>query len=245
LTQTIERLIRPTRRLRDAAGYPSGYKADLRRVLAFEADPREYNRLWVRKNIPHRGSVVFSLLVDLSGSMRGPKTDAALAGSVLLAETLHRLQVPFAVNGFQDVLIPFCDFAEGLTGFTRRLLGEMPLEINGSRPDGNNKPSWNDDGPCLLEAAEQLLDQPQRQRVLVVISDGWPEGTRSTVDDLHKAVAELRRIGPALRLVGIGLGPGTDHVTKFYPESIANVPLERLAEQIGALLSQALVEGYR
>lgn len=245
LTQTIERLIRPSRRLRDRAGYASGYKVDLRRLLAFDADPREYDRLWVRKNVPHRGSVVFSLLVDLSGSMRGAKCDAALAGSVLLAETLHRLQVPFAVNGFQDVLIPFCDFAEGLTAWTRRLLGEMPLEVAGSRPGGNNKPSWNDDGPCLLEAAEELLNQTQRQRILVVISDGWPEGTRSDKDDLHRAVSQLRRIGPALRLVAIGLGPGTDHVTKFYPESLANVPLEQLAEQIGMLLSQALVEGYR
>lgn len=30
----------------------------------------------------------------------------------------------------------------------------------------------------------------------------------------------------------------------FYPESLANVPRERRAEQLGALLSQALVEGY-
>lgn len=245
LTQAIERVIRPTRRLRDRGGYASGYKVDLRRLLAFDADPRYYDRLWVRKNVPHRGSVAFSLLVDLSGSMRGEKIQAALAGAVLLAETLHRLQVPFAVNGFQDVLIPFCDFAQGLSSWTRRLLGEMPLEVNRSRPEGNNRPDYNDDGPCLLEAAEELMEQQQRQRVLVVISDGWPEGVRSTVDDLHRAVAELRRIGPAMRLVGIGLGPGTDHVKTFYPESIASVPVDRLAEQIGALLSQVLLEGHR
>jgi cobalamin biosynthesis protein CobT len=51
-------------------------------------------------------------VVDLSGSMHGPKTDAAQAGTVLMAEALHRLGIPFAINGFQDRLA----MAEGAGG---------------------------------------------------------------------------------------------------------------------------------
>jgi hypothetical protein len=118
-------------------------------------------------------------------------------------------------------------------------LAGLPEEVSGARLGGNNCPEYNDDGPCVLEAAEELLCQPVRQRVLIVVSDGLPEGRRSVPDDLHGAVGELSGIR-GLRLVGIGLGPNTEHVRNFYPESIANVRPQRLADEIGALLRRAL-----
>jgi cobalamin biosynthesis protein CobT len=175
--------------------------------------------------------------------MRGEKSDALLAGTVLLAETLHRLDVPFAVTGFQDVLIPFCDFPDGLTSHVRQHLGQMPREINGDRPGGNNRPSYNDDGPCLLEAADDLLAWSAVDRLLIVVSDGLPEGRRSSEDDLRTAVRKLRARGDGLKLIGIGLGPETEHVKDFYPESIANVPVSRLATEIGGLLRRTLLGG--
>jgi hypothetical protein len=43
------------------------------------------------------------------------------------------------------------------------------------------------------------------------------------------------------RLKGLGLGPGTDHVSRFYPESIANIPVARFADEIGGLLQRTLL----
>ena len=91
----------------------------------------------------------------------------------------------------------------------------------------------------MLEAAEELLSQPARQRVLIVVSDGLPEGRRSVPDDLRNGVGELSGVR-GLRLVGIGLGPSTEHVRDYYPESIANVRPDRLADEIGGLLRRAL-----
>ncbi len=240
LARLIEKELRPSRRLRDRRGYPSGYKLDLRRLMTYQADLRGYDKLWVRKTVPARWSVVFSLLVDLSGSMQGEKCHAALAGAILLAETLHRLNVPFLINGFQDVLIPFCTVGEGLTARVRQALAEMPQEVDGNRPIGNNKPSYNDDGPCVQAAAEEVLQLRYDERVLIVISDGVPEGVRSTADDLRQVIADLMGYGPGLQLLGIGLGPDTNHVKDFYPQSIANVPVERLAEEIGAVIRTTL-----
>jgi hypothetical protein len=240
LARQIDEALRPRRRLRESAGFPTGTRLDLRRVMKFDADPRRYNQLWARKTIPNRRSAAVSLLVDLSGSMRGPKSVALLAGTVLLAETLHRLGVPFAINGFQDVLVPFCDFADGLTPHVRLALGEMPREVAGSRRGGNNVPSFNDDAPCLLQAAEQLLAWSATDRLLLVVSDGLPEGRRSTTHDLHNAVGNLTRDGRVC-LIGIGLGAGTEHVSEFYPESVASVPLPRFAEEIGGVLRRALL----
>jgi hypothetical protein len=241
LTRHIEEILQPVQRLREGRGFPSGYKLDLRRLMTYEADPRIYNKLWLRKSIPQRRRAVVSLLVDLSGSMQGAKTEAALAGTVLVAECLNRLAVPFAVNGFQDVLIPFCDFGAGLGPDVRHAIGELPLEVEGRRPNGNNQPRWNDDGPCLVEATEPLLDRGETDRLLIVVSDGLPEGRRSNKEDLRKAVEQLRSLGRQLTLVGIGLGPQTEHVNTYYPESIANVPLERFAEEIGGLLERVLL----
>src|SRR5262249_52773472 len=95
LVREMERIIRPRRRLAARAGFPSGQKLDLRRAMAFDADPRRYDRLWQRPSIPRRRDTAFLLLVDLSGSMRGNKTEAALAGTLLLAESLSRLETPF------------------------------------------------------------------------------------------------------------------------------------------------------
>lgn len=240
LIRHIEDALRPAKRLRERHDCPSGYRVDLRRAMAWEADPRLYDRLWLRKSIPSRRGTAMSLLIDLSGSMRGEKSEAALSGTILLAEALARLEVPFGINGFQDVLVPFADFDEGLTPPIRDALGQLPQEVEGTRPGGNNKPAFNDDGPCLMEAAEALLERSEPDRVLVVVSDGRPEGRRAGEADLRRAVASLRS-ARGLTLVGIGLGPNTEHVRSFYPESIANVPVAQFAEAIGGVLQRALL----
>jgi hypothetical protein len=242
LVRDLEEVLRPRRRLRQRAGYATGQRVDLRRAMAYEADPRVYDRLWSRPSIPQRRDTAFSLLVDLSGSMRGPKTEAALDGTVLLAETLQRLGVPFAVNGFQDQMIPFGAFGAGLSPEMREAIATMPQEVSGERPGGNNQPSHNDDGPCVRVAAEELLDWSATEHVLLVVSDGLPEGRHSTPADLQTAVRELSLVR-GLKLVGIGLGPGTGHVKDFYPESVADVPADQLAAQIGQLLRRNLIGG--
>ena len=118
----------------------------------------------------------------------------------------------------------------------------MPQEVNDSRPDGHNHSRYNDDGPCVLEAAERLLAQAAHDRILMVISDGLPEGRRSDENDLRRAIATLCE-EPGLSLIGIGLGPQTEHVTQYYPDAVANVPVPELAAQLGELLERVLVGG--
>ena len=240
LVQQLRDMLVPRQRLRELAGYPSGFRVDLRQLMQFEADPRRYRKLWHRKTLPERKDASFSLLVDLSGSMSGPKASAALAGTILLCETLSRLGVPFAVNGFQDRLIPFCSFDEGLSVEVRNRLPGMVLETEGSRPGGHNQYNGNDDGPCLMEAAMALAGRACTTKMLVVISDGEPAGSRSTPQDLHAAVAAIQRRGD-VQLVAIGLGPDTGHVRHYYPRSVANVPPTELAGQIGRVIEEALV----
>ncbi len=242
LVQHLDEILRPQKRSSSRAGCPSGRRVELRRLMAFEADPRRYDELWIRTTIPDRRDTAFGLLVDLSGSMHGDKAHHALLGTVLLAETLHRLEVPFAIDGFQDVLIPLHAFNEPMERPTRQRISEIPQEVMGCRVGGNNVPRFNDDGPCLLEFSDKLQAYPAAERVLVVVSDGLPEGRRSSKADLSEAVRTL--IGTEhLRLIGLGLGPNTDHVLQFYPEGVCNVAPERFADTIGQLVEDVLLGG--
>ena len=74
--------------------------------------------------------------------------------------------------------------------------------------------------------------------MLVVLSDGRPSGRRSNAADLVSAVADVSRGG--LSLIGIGVGPGTDHVAEYYPRAIASVPLTDLPARVGAVLREVL-----
>lgn len=210
--------------------------------MTWEADPKQWDRIWTRTSIPERREVAIGLLVDLSGSMVGTPAKHALLGTILLAETLHRLQIPFAIDGFQDVLIPLYNFDDPLDVSVRARIAEMPLEVSGSRPNGHNRPGYNDDGPCLTAFAEKVRTQAAADRVIIVVSDGEPAGRRSDGADLHRAVAQITDGGSSgLRLIGLGLGPRTNHVRRYYPEHEANVPFTELSSRIGALLERVLI----
>ena len=194
--------------------------------------------VWSRRVEPKRPDLAVGLLVDLSGSMHGKKADSALRGTVLLAEVLQRIGAPFAVAGFQDELIPFVGYGQRLSEAKKTALGGMPLEVCGIRPDGHNRPDFNDDAPCLLAFAKGLLGQSKPSRLLIVISDGMPSGSKSSPDELRTVVRHVMRAG--VWLVGLGLGPETGHVKDFYPVSRAEVGVAELPQVLGALVRSAL-----
>jgi cobalamin biosynthesis protein CobT len=180
-----------------------------------------------------RPALAALLLVDLSGSMQGEKIAAATAATLALSAAMADISsISLSVMGFQDVTIRFVGFDERADPHVLRRVTQMRAEVDGKRPGGNNRPGHNDDGPCLLEAAATLRRRPEKDRLLIVISDGSPSGCRSTPDDLHRAVAEVQAV-PGTTLVGLGLDPSTDHVTRYYPVSRANIALGDLARRLG------------
>lgn len=243
LERKLEALLVPRRHLDMKSGFTSGSKLDLRRLAKFEADPRVGATFWQRANVPTRHRTVFSLLIDCSGSMGWVgRIEAALQGALVLITVLERLEVPFAVNGFQDKLIRVHDIQDRFDQASiERLIG-LGEEVHDKRVGGNNQHAWNDDGPCLAEAAEELLAYPADSRVMIVISDGLPEGKHSTEDDLRDVIARLSRLESELKLIGLGLGEGADHVKDFYPHAVAGVRPEDCFAEMGQLVSRCLLE---
>ncbi len=233
--RTVEALSRALRRdahPRWMSGYPTGSRIDLASAMQLDADRARIDRLWQRKTVPRKRDPAFMLLLDLSGSMGGEPIAHGFRGVVLLAEVLDRLGVPFEVQGFQDVPIPFKEFSAPLDATCRARLSEMPAEVEGRRRGGRNRPEHNWDGPVLERTANRLMAQAADHRVLIVVSDGIPSGPGDGEGALRQAIDSVEGSG-RVHLLGVGLGPGTAHVARFYPEHLANVPLEGLPEVLG------------
>lgn len=113
--------------------------------------------------------VAFSVLVDESGSMYGEKTEKARQATILLENTLRKLNVPFMIAGHTEysgecTINPYCDFDTN-DGMDRYRLYDI------------NADSGNIDGAAITYMGEKLLKRPEEIKILIVISDGEPAGT--------------------------------------------------------------------
>ena len=81
----------PRQPIRWMAGYSSGAAVDLDRVMRMAATGRYTDRIWLRRtaDLPRLAAL---LLVDLSGSMAGPKVQAAVAATRALSAALSEVR---------------------------------------------------------------------------------------------------------------------------------------------------------
>jgi len=236
----IQQLFLPQRHPRWQKNHPSGQRLDLLKTMQFQADRSLYDKIWERRTIPRKIDYSFTLLVDLSGSMQGKKIEATFRGAILLAEVLNRLGIKLQILGFQDVLIPYKNFTEELTAKKRKSLLTMLREV--SNRGNHNKANYNSDGFCLSEASKFLAGQQSKDSFLVVLSDGIPvpDGKHDGSEyELTTVVKDIRKTTKQ-KLIGIGLGPKTEHVKKYYPTSLPNLALSDLPETLGALLEDMI-----
>lgn len=98
----------------------------------------------------------------------------------------------------------------------------------------------NCDGESVAWAADRLLRQRERRKIMMVLSDGEPslsgyENSQVLADHLKKTVARIEGLG--VETVGIGIC--SKAVTKFYPKSVVVHKPEDLS---GVVLSE--IEGF-
>lgn len=136
--------------------------------------------------------VVFSVLVDESGSMYGKKTEIARQATILLENTLRKLNVPFMITGHTEysrecTIKPYCDFDTN-DGMDKYRLFDICAD------------SGNIDGAAITYMGEKLVKRPEDIKILIVISDGEPAGTSYYSDydsneDTRKAIEHYRKQG--------------------------------------------------
>ncbi len=231
LISDLQTLLRPTRMGRLTPGFSSGPRVHRRRLVRHVAGARGTPPDFFQRRVrPSARDAAVSLLVDLSGSMRsGRKAIAAAEGTVVLVEALHRLGIPVAVTGFQREPIPLVAHGAPLDASARRAIAGIPNRVGGV----------NDDAKCVSATAARLFQVPADLRVLITISDGQPSGRPDAGPALLRTTERLSRRRD-LVLVGLGLGPDTEHVREFYADARGDIPPDRIAAEISASLRRSL-----
>ena len=196
------------------------------------------------------------LLIDESGSMRGPQITVARQAAIAFGETLHRLNVDFCIYGFSNNRLPI-KYSKPVHGRTEALemfeykgMNELyrstRFRLGSMRARENNS-----DGDALIKVANALLTSCEKddELILFVLSDGEPscyvdssfphdvnEFYNIECDHLKNVVAQIEK---RMRVIGIGIM--TDSVATFYKEYVVVNELKELPTLLHKKLSEVLL----
>lgn len=249
LNRRLKQRIRENLYLRYGGRYRSG-KLDMARL--WKQRTGSY-RLFQRRVHRSEREIAFSLLVDESASMkRANKIQLAQKAAVMLGEALDPLGVPIEIIGFSTAqyeaqaamaanLRPphefrtmrcsplehrlYKRFDESFAATCRRLVNVEPRCNN-----------WDEEH--LLFAFRRLQRQRARRQVMIVLSDGQPNGD---ADHLIRMVARLQRLGCWV----IGVGIGADYVKQIYDPAIVVSDFLQLAAALAEAVARPFENGAR
>lgn len=220
------------------SGFKTGKRIDIKKRMqerALGVSPVE-SKAWQKRELPSEKDYAISLLVDLSGSMQGEKIQETFKAAIVLAEVLNRLSINTEILGFNNKLYTYQSFGQNMSQEIRQDMGMMLGEVNSSGA------RYNDDGWAVNEASERLARQKVAEKFLLVLSDGIPEespqhsgskyGLNSVVNEIMEKTDQ--------KLIGLGIGPGTNHVERYYPNSVANIGVREMPARLADVIREAI-----
>jgi Mg-chelatase subunit ChlD len=230
LSDALLDLRRTHGRFKWSAGHAYGHEPDLRVAMEFTATGRHHDRMWRRRQLPHRIAPALVLLADRSSSMQGPRAQATFASAVILAEVCRRAGLPLSVVVYHTqakVLLGFGDDSAG-----RAAAGSMEGIL---QAEGGTRivPA--------LEAADALIaTSPHREHLVICVADG-------EFDDRERTKFEAitsRWSRSTVRLAGLGLGPQTEGIARWFPGAQGNLAPSDLSDEVTRLISSFVSELY-
>jgi len=199
-----------------------------------------------------RNETAVTLLFDHSGSLRHNKSYLAVAEvAEALADALTDASITTEILGFTTVRWKGGEAREKwITDGRPGLPGRLTDLLHVIHVDGSSGPrvgphrfaimrdelllKENIDGEALEWAQARLLENPRRQKILIVVSDGAPVDDATLAYNwasiLHDHVREVANRITASAEIVLG-GIGIEHnVESYYPNHVTAKPLERLAD---------------
>jgi hypothetical protein len=231
LTFQLQEIFNKRRHTRWKDGFKSGKRINIGKVIqeeVTETSPFE-TKAFMRREQPLEIDYAIKLLFDLSGSMQeGGKIDEAFKAAVVLMEALNTIGVSFSVDGFHTLVRSYKSFGSALTDKERSGTEEFFSEIY--KPDAYA----TYDGYALEQTADEMKKVEQTRKIVLTVSDG----KSSQPHVLKEAVAGL--VKNKVKVIGLGLGKGTEHVEMYYPTSVANISVHDLVKVLAKKLVEAI-----
>lgn len=225
------------------SGFTTGKRIDIKRRIQEKAKsvPAMESKAWQKRELPQEKDYAISLLVDLSSSMaQDRKIEETFKAVIVLSEVLNRLSINLEILGFNDRIYEYQDFGQPMSKPVRESMGGMLEEVNDTGDTG--KAQWNDDGWALEKASERLAHQKADRKFLIVLSDGTPDESSMHPRSKYELGKMIKKVleETEIKLIGLGVGRGTEHVGEYYPNSIANVKVKEMAEKLAGLIKEVI-----
>ena len=209
------------------------HQGRLNRVLLNERQPKVFK---LKQSSKVEMDTAISILTDCSGSMYGAKMKTANIMNMCIMDVLKSIHANYELLGFSEDYntlnhMIFKGFNENIT---RDILAGRLL--SSARVSG-----CNSDGDSIIWACERLLQQPQKRKIMIVLSDGQPAGnfTGDGREYLKKVCAEVEERTP-IDLWGIGIL--TDSPKRYYKNNVTCNKLENLGVILMQVLKSSLVK---
>lgn len=191
-------------------------------------------KIFKKKNAPApTADLVFEILVDNSGSMQGKKAKLAGIALIIFCEALNRLHIPFNVDGFTSytsaITVHLKDYEDSydktktnMTLFTEQFNCKQ-LGTWGANIDEIN----------LQYVSQDLLQRKEKDKVLIVISDG---ATCGSWRDLKQTAENVENRG----ITVLGIGIFDDNVKNIYKNHVI-LKEQKDLEGLGVFLNKYLI----
>lgn len=192
---------------------------------------------------------VFTLLIDCSASMHN-KMEETKKGIVLFHEVLKSLAIPHAIIGFwEDAMEASSDYQPNYFHIIHSFRDSF-YKNNGPKIMQLGPQEDNRDGFSIRIAQEMLLERSEKNKFLLVFSDGEPAAanySHNGIIDTNEAVAETRKRG--IEVIGNFIADGdiTERQEKLmkniYGKEHMLIPnVAELPDQFAPLLKKLLLK---
>lgn len=227
-------------------GREDGRLDSRRLVSAFNGSPNVFKQRDDRVEM----DTAFTMLIDLSGSMRGHKVMIAMQCAIAIAEAIDRTGITYEILGFNnargsetpDASDPYgYRYArfEPLDMWMFKTFEERLFEAKGAIATiydcaaGNNS-----DAEAVQYAYERLRARPEKRRVFMTLSDGCPACYSGPLAGHDIQDRQLRRVVDRIEKDGtdvVGIGIADRSVQQFYPR---HVVVHSVSDLAGAAMDQ-------
>jgi cobalamin biosynthesis protein CobT len=187
-----------------------------------------------------------TVLIDMSGSMAGVKVLSACAAGLLMNEVSTTLNIPCEVLGFTD-----CTRATstGWQAFPIMYIYKGFNDLKVSHDDflryfgySSNTMLGNPDGENILWAYDRLLKRKEKNRILIVMSDGNPAATKGGSGLIPFTEQVIKEIENDKKVFIYGLGMLSDAVTRLYKYHSVVKKVEEIPHKLLELFEERIIK---